>query len=202
MWGTGVRLSQQGIKFQSLTFHPAETSKNSDNLRFVKSFWPLISIVVNGEHRYFRYFWIFSNYFYYRLHDWALFILVCQWDRNPEISVSSRNNPEMSQRSLDLPMLVNFSIYIFPWDLLCTGWYRWWGFWAKKLIFHWLPLKSETFNKSQMSEPIDVPSGCIPGKRMRAVTNWYNSLPAYVNTLILFSCLFWVCKVSYGVSIN
>ena len=39
--------------------------------------------------------------------------MVCQWDRNPEISLSSRNNPEMSQCSLDLPMLVNFSIYIY-----------------------------------------------------------------------------------------
>ena len=37
--------------------------------------------------------------------------MVCQWDRNPEISLSSRNKPEMSQRSSDLPMLVNFSIY-------------------------------------------------------------------------------------------
>ena len=34
--------------------------------------------------------------------------------KNPEISVSSRNNPEMSQCSSDVPMLVNFSIYIFP----------------------------------------------------------------------------------------
>ena len=39
--------------------------------------------------------------------------MVCQWDRNPEISLSSRNNPEMSQRSSDLPMLANFSIYIY-----------------------------------------------------------------------------------------
>ena len=90
--------------------------------------------------------------------------MVCQWDRNPEISLSSRNNPEMFQCSSDLPMLVNFSIYIFPWDLLWTGWYCSWGFWAKKLIFHWLPLKSETFKKkSQSSEPIDVPSGCVLG---------------------------------------
>ena len=38
--------------------------------------------------------------------------MVCQWDRNPEISLSSRNNPEMSQCSSDLPMLVNF-LYIY-----------------------------------------------------------------------------------------
>ena len=84
---------------------------------------------------------MFSNYFYYRSHDWALFIMVCEWDRNPEISLSSRNNPEMSQHSSDLPMLVNFSIYIFPWDLVSNELYRWWGFWAKKnwyfIDFHW-----------------------------------------------------------------
>ena len=28
------------------------------------------------------------------------------------------------------------------------------------MIFHRLPLRSETFKKSQMSEPFDVPSGC------------------------------------------
>ena len=28
------------------------------------------------------------------------------------------------------------------------------------MTFHRLPLKSETFKKSQMSEPFDVPSGC------------------------------------------
>ena len=30
----------------------------------------------------------------------------------------------------------------------------------KTLTFHRLPLKSETFKKSQLSELIDVPSGC------------------------------------------
>ena len=34
--------------------------------------------------------------------------------KNLEISLSSRNNPEMSQRSLDVPIIVKFSIYIFP----------------------------------------------------------------------------------------
>ena len=33
--------------------------------------------------------------------------------KNPEISLSSRNNPEMSQRSLDVPIVVKFSIYIY-----------------------------------------------------------------------------------------
>ena len=63
--------------------------------------------------------------------------------KNPEISVSSRNNAEMSQCSLDLPMLVKFSIYIFPWDLVWTGLYR------LKYIFsidNNANQKSETFN--------------------------------------------------------
>ena len=36
------------------------------------------------------------------------------YSKNPEISVSSRNNPEISQCSSDVPIVVNFSIYIFP----------------------------------------------------------------------------------------
>ena len=32
--------------------------------------------------------------------------------KNPEISLSSRNNPEMSQHSSDVPIVVKFSIYI------------------------------------------------------------------------------------------
>ena len=39
--------------------------------------------------------------------------MVCQWDRNPDTSLSSRNNPEMSQRSSDVPIVVKFSIYIY-----------------------------------------------------------------------------------------
>ena len=34
--------------------------------------------------------------------------------KNPEISLSSRNNPEMSQHSSDVPIVVKLSIYIFP----------------------------------------------------------------------------------------
>ena len=34
------------------------------------------------------------------------------FSKNPEISLSSRNNPEMSQCSLDVPIVVKFSIYI------------------------------------------------------------------------------------------
>ena len=67
--------------------------------------------------------------------------MVCQWDRNPEISLSSRNNPEMSQHSSDVPMLAIFSIYIFPWDILWTGLYRLNNFQGKKnwyfIGIHW-----------------------------------------------------------------
>ena len=43
--------------------------------------------------------------------------------KNPEISLSSRNNPEMSQRSSDLPMLANFSIYMSYFAYACkTEW--------------------------------------------------------------------------------
>ena len=67
--------------------------------------------------------------------------------KNSEISVSSRNNPEMSQCSSDVPMLVNFSIYIFPWDLLWTGLYRWKYYFS---IDYNANQRSETFNKSQI----------------------------------------------------
>ena len=42
---------------------------------------------------------------------WTIIELI---SKNPEISVSSSNNPEMSQHSSDVPIVVNFSIYIFP----------------------------------------------------------------------------------------
>ena len=87
--------------------------------------------------------------------------MVCQWHRNPEISLSSRNNPEMSQRSSDVPIVANFSIYIFPGYVHRTGWYHLNYFEGKKLISHRDPLKSEFFEKSQMSESINVPSGCL-----------------------------------------
>ena len=45
---------------------------------------------------------------------WTIIELI---SKNPEISLASRNNPEMSQRSSDVPMLVNISIYIFPCDM-------------------------------------------------------------------------------------
>ena len=82
--------------------------------------------------------------------------MVCQWDRNPEISLSSRNNPEMSQHSSDLPMLANFSIYIYIYIYFPDIFSELAGivhgvFGPKKLISHRDPLKSETFNKSQLS---------------------------------------------------
>ena len=77
--------------------------------------------------------------------------------KNPEISVSSRNNPEMSQRSSDVPMLVNFSIYIFPWDLVWTGLYHWKYYFS---IDYNANQRSETFKKSQMSELFDVSAWC------------------------------------------
>ena len=42
---------------------------------------------------------------------WMIMELI---SKNPLISVSSLNNPELSQCSSDVPILVNFSIYIFP----------------------------------------------------------------------------------------
>ena len=106
--------------------------------------------------------------------------MVCQWHRNPEISLSSRNNPEMSQRSLDVPIVVKFSIYIFPWDLLWTGWYHLNYFEGKSLTFHTFSLKSETFKKSQMSEPFDVPSGCS----MNVFCVWMELLESCSNDIV------------------
>ena len=85
--------------------------------------------------------------------------MVCQWHRNPEISLSSRNNPEMSQRSSGVAIVVNFSIYFHEIFTELGGIIKI-IFRGKSLTFHRLPLKSETFKKSQMSEPFDVPSGC------------------------------------------
>ena len=59
--------------------------------------------------------------------------MVCQWHRNQEISLSSRNNPEMSQRSSDVPIVANFSIYIFPGYVHRTGWYHLNYFEGKKI---------------------------------------------------------------------
>ena len=73
--------------------------------------------------------------------------------------MSSRNNPEMSQCSSDVPIVVKFSIYIFPWDLLWTGWYHLKYIYVSPLSTMLFPM-SETFKKSQMSEFFDVSAGC------------------------------------------
>ena len=39
--------------------------------------------------------------------------------KNPEISLSSRNNPEMSQCSSDVPIVVKFSIYMSHFAYAC-----------------------------------------------------------------------------------
>ena len=86
---------------------------------------------------------------------WTIIGLI---SKNPEISLSSRNNPEMSQHSSDLPMLANFSIYVFPQYLLWPGWYR---SNYEISIDNNANQISETFNKSQLSEFFDVPSRCV-----------------------------------------
>ena len=89
---------------------------------------------------------------------WTIIELI---SKNAEISLSSRNNPKMSQRSSDVPMLAIFSINIFPWDILWTGWYHLKYFFS---IDNNANQKSETFNKSQLSEFFDVPSPWVRGR--------------------------------------
>ena len=43
----------------------------------------------------------------------VMWMIIGLINKSPEISLSSRNNPEMSQHSLDVPIVVNFSIYIY-----------------------------------------------------------------------------------------
>ena len=71
-----------------------------------------------------RYFWISVPLTHHYKKCPVMWMIIELISKNAEISLSSRNNPEMSQHSSDVPMLVNFSIYIFPWDLLWTGWYH------------------------------------------------------------------------------
>ena len=61
----------------------------------------------------------------------VMWMIIGLISKNPEISVSSRNNPEMSQHSSDVSIDCN----AFP--------------------------MSETFKKSQMSEFFDVSAGCL-----------------------------------------
>ena len=50
------------------------------------------------------------------------------------------------------------------------------------MTFHRLPLKSETFKKSQMSKPFDVPSGCARRDRYcsRRYISYWNAFLLYV----------------------
>ena len=69
--------------------------------------------------------------------------------------VPSLKNPEMSQRSSDVPMLVNFSTYISLMSSIVLGGIIYLPPSGKTLTFHRFLLKSETVKKSQLSEPID-----------------------------------------------
>ena len=88
---------------------------------------------------------------------WMIIELI---SKNPEISLSIRNNPEMSQRSLDVPIAANFSIYIFPGYVHLTGWYHLNYYFS---IDHHSFGMSETFKKSQMSKFFDVSAGWVRG---------------------------------------
>ena len=77
--------------------------------------------------------------------------------KNPEISLSSRNNPEMSQCSSDVPIVVKFSTYIsMRSSLNCVVSFKKYISPLSTMLF---PM-SETFKKSQMSEFFDVSAGC------------------------------------------
>ena len=68
----------------------------------------------------------------------------------------------MSQRRLDLHILLNFSIY-FPDMFTEIGFLCDINLVAKKIILidlHDKVTMSETFDESQMSESFDVPAGC------------------------------------------
>ena len=68
----------------------------------------------------------------------------------------------MSQCRSELHILLNFSIYIFPRNLYWNRFYVWYKISDKKLFLIDPNVKgsmSETFDKSQMSETIDVPAG-------------------------------------------
>ena len=91
----------------------------------LRHFW-----IVSGWQRYFWISVLLTNHYKKCPVMWTIIELI---SKNPEISLSSRNNPEMSQNSLDVPIVVKFSIYIFPWDLLWTGWYH-----LKYMFLHWV----------------------------------------------------------------
>ena len=78
----------------------------------------------------------------------------------------------MSQRSSDLHTLLNFSIYIFPPNLYSNRFLS-----IFQILFSIDPnvkgAVSEMFDKSQMSESIDVPAGCLrPCMSLRIILVW------------------------------
>ena len=77
---------------------------------------------------------------------------------NPLISVTSLYNIEMSQRSSDVPILVNFFIYISL--IFSLNWAVSFKIYVSPLTTMLFPM-SETFKKSQLSEFFDVFSGCF-----------------------------------------
>ena len=66
-----------------------------------------------------RYFWISVPLTHHYKKCPVMWTIIELINKNPEISLSSRNNPEMSQRSSDVPMLVNFSIYMSHFAYAC-----------------------------------------------------------------------------------
>ena len=115
---------------------------NRDIRTTLRHFW-----IVSGWQ---RYFWISVPLTHHYKKCPVMWTIIGLISKNPEISLSSRNNPEMCQHSSDVPIVVNFSIYIFPWDLLWTGWYHLNYFEGKSLTFHTFSLRSETFKKLQI----------------------------------------------------
>ena len=60
-----------------------------------------------------RYFWISVPLTHHYKKCPVMWMIIELISKNQEISLSSRNNPEMSQRSSDVPIVVKFSIYIY-----------------------------------------------------------------------------------------
>ena len=122
---------------------------NRDIRTMLRHFW-----IVSGWQRYFSISVPLTPHYKKCPVMWTIIELI---SKNPEISLSSRNNPEMSQRSSDVPIVENFSIYIFPGYVHWTGWYHLKYYFS---IDHHSFGMSETFKKSQMSEFFDVSAGC------------------------------------------
>ena len=128
---------------------------NRDIRTTLRHFW-----IVSGWQRYFSISVPLTHHYKKCPVMWTIIELI---SKNPEISLSSRNNPEMSQRSLDVPIVANFSIYIFPGYVHWTGWYHLKYYFS---IDHHSFGMSETFKKSQMSEFFDVSAGCLSERMM------------------------------------